>query len=200
MLLIDQLELQRRQFDAAARERYLGTIYGSREGCAGGDSETYCVPTADLRLRELAVRELTGMVNQHRHPGSSPPMHYLTLTRPDLSGMNLEEVWFDGWRLRSALLVDANLYNAHLPDADLQYADLTGARLAGADLNGSSLENAKLYRVIDLEYSLGLRQSQLDSACGDAMTTIPSGLDRPGHWAKEAWEKGLGDIGCPTAW
>ena len=54
---------------------------------------------------------------------------------------------------------------------DLGYADLTGADLRGADLSGA-----------DLAESLFTRQPQLDSARGDARTTLPPHLSRPTHW------------------
>ena len=63
------------------------------------------------------------------------------------------------------------LIGADLRNADLSYADLTGADLRGARLGGA-----------DLATTLFLTQPQLESAVGDARTSLPSHLTRPAHW------------------
>jgi uncharacterized protein YjbI with pentapeptide repeats len=47
-------------------------------------------------------------------------------------------------------------------------ANFTGARLDGANLSGAELADAR-----------GLTRAQLASACGDASTTLPTGLSLP---------------------
>lgn len=60
-------------------------------------------------------------------------------------------------------------------------ADLRGADLADADLLGTDLRDADV-RGCDLSSALFLTQPQVNAAIGDATTTLPEGLSRPGHW------------------
>lgn len=82
-----------------------------------------------------------------------------------------------GSDLRKAALAGASLRGAVLIAADLRGADLTRADLTGADLRDADL------RAANLAGALFLTQAQLDSARGDARTTLPKGRTRPGHWA-----------------
>ncbi|WP_217189108.1 pentapeptide repeat-containing protein [Streptomyces buecherae] len=81
-----------------------------------------------------------------------------------------------GARLAGTSLRGANLRGALLIAADLTGADLRGADLIGADLRDTALHGA------DLTGALFLTQAQLNAARGDARTTLPAGLTRPGHW------------------
>lgn len=83
-----------------------------------------------------------------------------------------------GADLRRADLRAADLRAALLVGADLRAADLRGADLLGADLRGADLRGA------DLSGVLFCVQAQLDAARGDASTTLPAGLSRPGRWAR----------------
>jgi Pentapeptide repeats (8 copies) len=84
----------------------------------------------------------------------------------DLAGKDLRRTELAGASLRGALLIAANLTGANL-----SYTDVTGADLRGAGLSGA-----------DLTTTLFLSQQQLDSARGDAATTLPDRLTRPEHW------------------
>jgi uncharacterized protein YjbI with pentapeptide repeats len=84
----------------------------------------------------------------------------------DLIGVDLEGADLAGASLRGAYLIGADLRGADLRMADVIGADLRGADLSGADLTGS----------------IFLIQSQLDSAKGDAGTTLPPSLTHPTHW------------------
>ena len=86
--------------------------------------------------------------------------------RADLAGADLR-----GADLRGASLRGAVLLGADLRGADLRRADLLGADLRGADLSGANLEGA-----------IFLTQPQLESARGDAATTLPPARTRPAHW------------------
>jgi hypothetical protein len=86
--------------------------------------------------------------------------------REDLAGRDLRQ-----WILRDADLLGALLIRADLREQDLGRADLLGADLRDADLRGADLGDA-----------LYLGQSQVNASHGDAHTTIPAGLRRPGHW------------------
>ncbi len=68
-------------------------------------------------------------------------------------------------RFSSARFRDADLSRANFVGAYLGYADFAGADLTDADLSGAELEGAK-----------NLTQSQLDAACGDSSTQLPSPL------------------------
>ena len=77
-------------------------------------------------------------------------------------------------RLRGASLRGAYLIGADLRDVDLGRADLLGADLRAADVRGA-----------DLSGCLFLTRPQLEAARGDAGTTLPPGLPRPGHWQQD---------------
>ncbi len=94
------------------------------------------------------------------------------------SEANREREKREGWRLDlgSTDLRGAGLFGAHLEQAYLAEAHLTGAHLEGANLAGV----------------LHLTQDQLESAIGDAHTTLPSGLTPPAHWTRK--EEGRAEI------
>lgn len=89
--------------------------------------------------------------------------------REDLSvrppGWTGEPAMIKGALLRGKDLRHMNAQRAFLVNADLRDADLEGAKLRGADLRGADLRGAK-----------GLARHQLDDACGDGRTSLPSGL------------------------
>lgn len=85
-----------------------------------------------------------------------------------------------GANLRGADLHGASLRGTYLIRADLRGADLRKTDLLGADLRGADLRAARM------EESLFLTQPQLDSASGDAFTTLPVFLKRPRHWPAES--------------
>lgn len=88
-------------------------------------------------------------------------------SRQDLAGRRLAGD-HRGWSFRGAVLIRADLRAAALEDADLLGADLRDADVRGTDLSTA----------------LFLTQPQVNAAVGDASTALPSGLSRPGHWAR----------------
>lgn len=94
--------------------------------------------------------------------------------RQDHRGADLTGARLTGANLRGASLRGARLIAADLAGADLRTADLTGADLRDADLSGA-----------DLSGSLFLTQPQLDAAKGSPATSLPDGLERPAHWARQ---------------
>ncbi|WP_151084180.1 pentapeptide repeat-containing protein [Nocardioides cynanchi] len=86
--------------------------------------------------------------------------------RQDLAGRDLRP-----WLLRDADLRGSLLIRADLRGQDLGRADLLGADLRDADLRGT-----------DLSEALFVGQPQLNGAHGDASTSLPGHLRRPGHW------------------
>ncbi len=83
--------------------------------------------------------------------------------------------------LAGADLRDRDLVRADLRGAVMLRVDLRGADLARADLLGADLRDADV-RGTRLADAWFLSQSQLNGTRGDAATTIPTGLHRPGHW------------------
>lgn len=86
----------------------------------------------------------------------------------------------DGVNFGSANLSIANLYGARFTGASFKGANLADAILVGgsfdsADFSGANLTNANLSGA-EMARSRGLTQAQLDKACGDAATELPSGL------------------------
>lgn len=67
----------------------------------------------------------------------------------------------------------ADFSNANLNGASLVGGYFGGARFAGAGLDGANLSGA------EMGDALGLTQAQLDAACGDATTQLPTGLTVP---------------------
>jgi uncharacterized protein YjbI with pentapeptide repeats len=115
----------------------------------------------DVTLHRQLVGGLLARVSDEvRVPAGSD------LGRADLAGRS--------WR--GADLVRANLRGSLLLEADLSGADLDRADLLGADLRGADVRGARLAG------SLFLTQVQVNAALGDARTTLPPELQRPGHW------------------
>ena len=97
-------------------------------------------------------------------------LHKAGLTDTDLREANLQSA-----DLRSAGLEGGELRGADVRHANLSEADLDDTLWEGADLSGAILYNARL-RNANLRDTIGLRQDQLDAACGDKRTDLPDGL------------------------
>jgi hypothetical protein len=99
--------------------------------------------------------------------------------RADVPGRARDRTGADlmGAALRGADLRGASLRGAYLIGADLRGADLRRTDLLGADLRAADLRGA------DLTGAIFLTQPQLTAAVGDATTSLPAALGRPGHWA-----------------
>ena len=65
-------------------------------------------------------------------------------------------------------------------------AALTGTEFVGAKLAGAKLEDAEISHArfdgADLSRTAGLKQAQLDLACGTKTTKLPPGLTAPKGW------------------
>ncbi|WP_339913824.1 pentapeptide repeat-containing protein [uncultured Brevundimonas sp.] len=72
-----------------------------------------------------------------------------------------------------AVFSSANFSGANLTNASFVGTFLEGANFAGATLSGTNFSGAQLAR------STGLSQRQLNQACGDNSTELPSGLRIP---------------------
>jgi uncharacterized protein YjbI with pentapeptide repeats len=115
------------------------------------------------------------------------------LIEANLSGSN-----FDGANLAGAQLNNANLSKGtfrytNFSGTQLQGADLRGANFrgswfnwawfAGAKFDGADFTNAHFIGAqlqgADLSKAKGLTTSQLRTACADANTRLPPGIERP---------------------
>lgn len=128
------------------------------------------------------------------------------LRKARLQGADLSHAVLDGADLSEAVLEGANLHRTGLNHADLRRtrlkrtdlswallqgadlilaeldsADLRRARLEGADLRDWSIVRTSL-RSVDFTGAKNLSQESVNTAFGDADTTLPKGIDPPCHW------------------
>lgn len=122
--------------------------------------------------------------------------------RTDFSAIKANEASFESAELQrsdfqKASLKKANFTKADLGRSDFGDADIGGSRfslsnLARADFRGAKFSGPVdfdrafffLTRIegADLTAATGLSQWQLDMACGNDSTVLPSGLSRPKSW------------------
>lgn len=112
-----------------------------------------------------------------------------------------------GADFQNAELQRSNFQNAKLAKADFTKADLGRSQFDGADVSGDRFTLANVSRTdfrgakfdapvdfdrafffltriegVNLSKATGLVQWQIDMACGDQHTVLPSGLNRPKAW------------------
>jgi len=108
------------------------------------------------------------------------------LGKAELPRTNFTEANLTGANLRKAELSRSILQGVLLMRANLDGADLARANLKDAKLAGAKFKNARFLQTriegVDLSAATGLRQQQIDEACGDANTKLPSGLKHPASW------------------
>ncbi|KSV72433.1 hypothetical protein N183_26565 [Sinorhizobium sp. Sb3] len=104
------------------------------------------------------------------------------LQRTDFSLARLIDVNFEKAELGRARFTGAKLENVRFSLANLSRVDFTGTSFAGS----TAFDRAVLFLTriegSDLSRATGLRQSQIDIACGDASTKLPHGLSAPASW------------------
>jgi hypothetical protein len=122
-----------------------------------------------LARAELARADLTA-ANLWNANLTGANLLLANLTRADLTAANLADA-----NLGLANLTSGFLWHANLTGANLFGANLTGANLADANLTGANLTDANLTDA-NLTRADGLAQQQLDTACGNARTRLPTGL------------------------
>jgi uncharacterized protein YjbI with pentapeptide repeats len=139
-----------------------------------------------------ALAQNAGQIARARAGSSCPKCN---LFQADFSGAQLKGKDFSGARLRQADLSssvmnrtkfsdadmrDVNAYAAVFSNADFARANLTHASFVGTYLQGASLAGATLegtnFSGAEMDHARGLTQRQLDAACGDSTTRLPSGL------------------------
>jgi uncharacterized protein YjbI with pentapeptide repeats len=102
--------------------------------------------------------------------------------RASFKGANLQGVDFTKAELGRADFDDANLIGTTFTMANLSRARLNGAKFAGpVDFRDSFLLLTRIEGV-DLAAATGLKQHQINLACGDEDTRLPQGLSRPESW------------------
>jgi uncharacterized protein YjbI with pentapeptide repeats len=99
--------------------------------------------------------------------------------------------------LRGANLAGADFTKAELGRVNFEKAILTGVKFTLANMSRVSLNNARvdggvdfdeafMFRTriegVDLSTAKGLKQDQVDLACGDSKTRLPLGLTAPSDW------------------
>jgi uncharacterized protein YjbI with pentapeptide repeats len=102
--------------------------------------------------------------------------------RSNFQDANLTNVDFTKAELGRAQFHDADISGSRFSFANLARADFRGATFTTPiDFNGAFLFLTRI-ESLDLSNSSGLSQWQLNMACGDARTELPSGLTRPENW------------------
>jgi uncharacterized protein YjbI with pentapeptide repeats len=129
----------------------------------GGASCTGC----DLFQIDLSYQNVSG----RNFTGSRIRQADFTIAiadRTNFTGANLSLTNMFGARVTGANFTGANLDGASLVGVHFGSARMTGARMAEANLSGAELADTQ-----------GLTQEQLNTACGDATTTLPQGMTIP---------------------
>lgn len=122
--------------------------------------------------------------------------------RANFTGIIAPGSSFSSAELQRADFISAELTNAMFEKAELGRADFEGAVIGGAKFAYANLSRAQfrgatinapvdftgafmfLTRIegVDLSAATGLAQAQIDLACGDAKTRLPSGLAASQSW------------------
>jgi uncharacterized protein YjbI with pentapeptide repeats len=135
--------------------------------------------TANFRNADLRGADLRGADLRGAHLVDAK-LQGAWLQGARLQGAKLFGARLEGAILHGAKLQGANLKMANFQEADLLLTDLQGADLSQADLRGANLSNANLRQanltIANLRDVKGLRQAQLDEACGHDRTRLPEGL------------------------
>ena len=104
------------------------------------------------------------------------------LQRADFSGAVLTGTDFQKAELGRVNFSKANITGTSFPMANLSRAELRGATFEGPiDLTDAFLFLARM-EGLDLSKATGLKQLQIDLACGDAATKLPAGITTPATW------------------
>jgi hypothetical protein len=93
--------------------------------------------------------------------------------RATLDGAVFDKAYLVRASLDGASAKGASFAEAVLERASLRGADLSGGTFTGADLTDAALDGADLSSA-DLSGAVGLTQAQLDTACGDLATRLPT--------------------------
>ena len=148
-----------------------------------------------LMMTAPASAQNAGQIAKAKHGASCPGCN---LFQADFAGLEVTGLNFTGARLRQSDLSlsvmnrtsfrqtdlrDVNAYGAVFSSSNFSGADLTHASFVGTYLQGANLAGARLdgtnFSGAEMGRAQGLRQGQLDHACGDAQTQLPAGMRIP---------------------
>lgn len=125
-------------------------------------------PGCNLFQADLANLTLRGL-NLSKARLRQADLSTVVMNRANFSGGDLRDVNAYGGVFGGASFARSDLTNASFVGAYLEGANFSGANLSGANFSGAEMDRA-----------VGLSQSQLNRACGDASTRLPRGLSIPG--------------------
>lgn len=166
-----------------------------RASLVSSDLHNAVMDNAVLESADLSRARLSGA--SLRGANLAKAAAYRTLfDSANMSGADLTKGEFFRSSFRGARLESARLDKGEFPRADFTRADLSGgtfvnanisrATFARSNLGNASFRNAYTYRTdfsdADLWAVLDLTQAQVDVACGNAATILPSGLTAPANW------------------
>ena len=123
-------------------------------------------------------------------------------SRTDFSRGNFESANFLKAEISRSNFSNSNLQNANLSKADFSRVNFFNANMKGVDLSFTNISRASLQDVIidegfslvgsymfltrigglDLTGVKGLKQWQINMACGNDSTKLPEGLSKPDSW------------------
>jgi uncharacterized protein YjbI with pentapeptide repeats len=165
--------------EADLRSAQLNNAMMSRANLSGADLSGANLSGADLSEANLSGAKLheamvngANLSNAHLVKADlfGANLFKADLIKANLSTANLSGAWLNGADLSGASLMFAILDKAHVIGANLIGADLNHAFLNGADLSQADLRGA------DLSDAQNLTKTQLDQACGNSDTKLPTGL------------------------
>lgn len=104
------------------------------------------------------------------------------LQRADFGQARLSKADFEKAELGRARFGGAKLEDVRFSLANLSRTDFSGASFSGSIAFDRAILFLTRFEGTDLSAATGLRQSQIDAACGDAATKLPRGLSAPASW------------------
>ena len=112
-------------------------------------------------------------INLTRADLSRASMTFNDLRAATLSNARAKGGDFSGSNFEKARLDNANFEDANLTDSNMRHTSFGNAVMLSTVLKGADLSGANMSQV------QGLKQAQLDLACGDMQTRLPAGLSVP---------------------
>ncbi len=146
------------------RKALLYRIEGEDVKMAGAVMEDATLTEANLSNSTMPK------INLHRADLSRAHFTGNDLRAANLVNATAPNVNFSGSNFEGARLDHVNLEGAQLTKSNLRQVRFGNAIMLGARLDGADLSGA------DLSLAQGLKQEQLDMACGDMNTQLPVGL------------------------
>jgi len=110
-------------------------------------------------------------------------MRNISFAGARLRQSNMSLATMDGVKFDNANLSIANMYGGRFTGASFKKTNLARAILVGGHFGSANFEGANLTDAnlsgAEMASAKGLTQQQLDHACGDSSTQLPSGLNVP---------------------